>query len=135
MADLAEKIDLLFRTFTRPDGREYTYKEVELGTQKAVTDAYVWKLRMGQATNPSYRVLRALAAFFQVPLTYFFEDDLSPEYLEDLKLAAALRDSQVAEIALRVADLDERGLQAVREMVEYVRKAQGLNSTIQDEEP
>jgi hypothetical protein len=35
----------------------------------------------------------------------------------------------VAEIALRVADLDERGRQAVLEMVEYVRKAQGLDRT------
>lgn len=129
MTKLADKIDQLFRTFVRPDGREYTYKEVERGTGRAVTDAYIWKLRMGKASNPSYRILKALADFFQVPVTYFFEDDVSPEYLEELKLAAKLRQQNVAEIALRVADLDERGRQAVLEMVEYVRKAQGLDHT------
>ena len=123
---LAERIEILFRTFRRKDGKEYTYKEVEAGTGKAVTAPYVWKLRTGQAKNPSIRVLRALSEFFGVPISYFIEDT-SEEELANLKLAAEFRDTGVARIALRASDLDEDGQRAILEMIEYVRKAQGLD--------
>ena len=123
---LAERIETLFGTFRKKDGKEYTYKEVEAGTGKAVTAPYVWKLRTGQATNPSIRVLSALSEFFSVPISYFIEDT-SKEELANLKLAAELRNSGTARIALRASDLDEDGQRAVLEMIEYVRKAQGLD--------
>lgn len=133
MINLANKIDRLFREFTRPDGREYTYQEVEEGTGKAVTGTYVWKLRTGKATNPGYRVLKALSEFFHVPVSYFFDEAPSPDYVQELKLAARLRKAGVAHIALRASDLDARGRQAVLEMIEYVRKAQGLESALHEE--
>ena len=123
---LAERIETLFKTFRKKDGKEFTYKEVEAGTGKAVTAPYVWKLRTGQATNPSIRVLKALSEFFGVPTSYFIEDT-SKEELANLKLAAQLRNSGTARIALRASDLDEDGQRAVLEMIEYVRKAQGLD--------
>jgi transcriptional regulator with XRE-family HTH domain len=135
MSDLAKRIDWLFREFTNPQGREYTYQEVEEGTGKAVTGTYVWKLRTGKATNPGYRVLKAISAFFQVPVSYFFEEKSSPEYVKDLHLAIKLNKEGVTRIALRASDLDERGKQAVLEMIEYVRKAQGLESALYDDEP
>ncbi len=134
MSTLAEKIDHLFKQFTRPDGREYTYQDVELGTGKAITDTYVWKLRSGQATNPSYRVLKALSDFFEVPVSYFFGEEVAPDYLQQMQLASQLHKAGVANIALRASGLDERGRQAILDMIEYVRKAQGLESTLPDEE-
>ena len=132
MSNLAEKIDLLFKTFRKPDGSQYTYQEVEEGTGKAITGAYVWKLRTGKAENPSYKVLKALSDFFQVPVSYFFEEEVSEEYLQNLKLATQLREAGVQHIALRAGDLDEAGKRAVLEMIEYVRKAQGLESELND---
>jgi transcriptional regulator with XRE-family HTH domain len=123
---LAERLERLFKTFRRKDGKEYTYKDIEAGTGKAVTAPYVWKLRTGEAKNPSIRILRALSEFFGVPMTYFVEDT-SEEELANLKLAAELRDPNVARIALRARDLDEDGQRAILEMIEYVRKAQGLD--------
>jgi hypothetical protein len=38
----------------------------------------------------------------------------------------------VQHIALRAGDLDEAGKRAVLEMIEYVRKAQGLQSELND---
>jgi transcriptional regulator with XRE-family HTH domain len=122
---LAERIDRLFATFRRTDDKEYTYKDVEAGTNKAVTAPYIWKLRTGKAKNPSIRVLRALSDFFGVPTSYFIEDT-SEEEMENLKLAAELRDAGVAHIALRSSGLNEEGRRAILEMIEYVRKAQGL---------
>jgi transcriptional regulator with XRE-family HTH domain len=132
MTTLAEKIDLLFKTFKKPDGSQYTYQEVEEGTNKAITGAYVWKLRTGRAKNPSYKVLKVLSDFFQVPVSFFFEEEVSEEYLQDLKLATQLREAGVQHIALRTGDLDEAGKRAVLEMIEYVRKAQGLQSELND---
>jgi len=132
MSTLAEKIDLLFKTFRKPDGSQYTYQEVEEGTGKAVTGAYVWKLRTGKAENPSYKVLKVLSDFFEVPVSFFFEEEVSEEYLQNLKLATQLREASVQHIALRAGDLDEAGKRAVLEMIEYVRKAQGLQSELND---
>jgi len=132
MTTLAEKIDLLFKTFKKPDGSQYTYQEVEEGTGKAITGAYVWKLRTGKAENPSYKVLKVLSDFFQVPVSFFFEEEVSEEYLQNLKLATQLRGAGVQHIALRAGDLDEAGKRAVMEMIEYVRKAQGLQSELND---
>jgi transcriptional regulator with XRE-family HTH domain len=123
---LAERIEILFKTFRRRDGREHTYKDVEAGTGKAVTAPYVWKLRTGEAKNPSIRILRALSEFFGVPMTYFVEDT-SEEELANLELAAQLRDTGVARIALLARDLDEDGQRSILEMIDYVRKAQGLD--------
>jgi len=132
MPTLAEKIDLLFKTFRKPDGSQYTYQEVEEGTGKAITGAYVWKLRTGKAENPSYKVLKVLSDFFEVPVSFFFEEEVSEEYLQNLKLATQLREAGVQHIALRAGDLDEAGKRAVLEMIEYVRKAQGLQSELND---
>jgi transcriptional regulator with XRE-family HTH domain len=131
MTTLAEKIDLLFKTIKKPDGSQYTYQEVEEGTGKAITGAYVWKLRTGKAENPSYKVLKVLSDFFEVPVSFFFEE-VSEEYLQNLKLATQLREDGVQHIALRAGDLDEAGKRAVLEMIEYVRKAQGLQSELND---
>jgi len=95
VSSLAEKIDLLFKTFKHPDGGEYTYQEVEEGTGKAITGAYVWKLRSGRAKNPSYKVLKVLTDFFKVPVSFLFEEEVSQEYLHYLKLAAQLREAGV----------------------------------------
>jgi len=128
LTDIAEKLDCLFQEFTNPQGKEYTYQEIEEGTGRAVTSTYVWKLRTGKANNPGFRVLKALSEFFQIPVSYFFDDDISPDYLQEMKLASQLRKQGVAQIALRASALDARGQQAVLEMIEYVRKAQGLSS-------
>ena len=121
MDSLADKIDQLFQTRTRADGRQYSYQDVEQGTDHAVTAAYVWKLRTGAATNPGYRVLEALAHFFHVPMDYFAaETPISDTQLQHLKLAAELDKAGVAQIALRASQLDERGRRAVLDMLDYV---------------
>jgi transcriptional regulator with XRE-family HTH domain len=135
MSELAEKINRLFETFTKPDGSEYTYREVEDGTNRAVTAAYVWRLRTGKAENPGYRVLAALCRFFEVSITYFFSEEPEAEvYVKELRLARALHEEGVAHLARRAGELDEEGRNAVLEMIEYVRKAQGLSSKFNGEE-
>jgi transcriptional regulator with XRE-family HTH domain len=84
-----EKIDHLFKTVRRPDGREHTYDDVERGTGGAVSRSYIWKLRHGRNRNPSLEVVEALGRYFDVPVTYFF-DDVSAGSSDDVVAAAAL---------------------------------------------
>src|SRR4051794_3884949 len=74
---LAERIDYLFGRI-HPRGRgEYTLEEVTTGMRErrevSITTAYLSQLRNGQRTNPSYNVLEALADFFGVSPSYFFD--------------------------------------------------------------
>lgn len=88
---IAAKIEYLFNTVRRPDGREYTYDEIERGTEGRVSRSYVWKLRNGKSLNPSLDVIESLAEFFHVPPEFFFSLDAdADETQRDAALVAAL---------------------------------------------
>ncbi len=57
---------------TKPDGNEFTAQEIQRGT--GITPSYIGRLRSGQANNPTLKVIRALACFFDVPSSYFIDD-------------------------------------------------------------
>lgn len=117
----AERLDYLFHHITHPDGREYSYEEVQNGTGKAVTSAYIWRLRTGKATNPGFWVLKALSEFFDVEPSYFFRsEEESKKIVERHKLATELENSSVKVIAMRASELDEQGRQAILGMMEYI---------------
>jgi transcriptional regulator with XRE-family HTH domain len=49
-----------------------TYRDVVDGTGGVIREAYLWQLRTGRAINPSYKVIAALAKYFNVSPGYFF---------------------------------------------------------------
>jgi transcriptional regulator with XRE-family HTH domain len=125
--DIAERLDLLFRTVTKEGGKEYSYREIEELAGGAITSTSIWKLRTGRTQNPSLKTLQALSAAFEVPVAYFFteevtEDDI-PAYLQQYR-----DEKMVGQIALRARDLDDNGKQAILDMINYVRRVQGLNN-------
>lgn len=128
MNSISEKVDLLFKTFLKPDGTEFTYEEAADGIDHAVSSVAIWKLRTGKTKNPSYKILEALAGFFDVPIEYFSESERpAEEHVQELKLARVLQETGVAQIALRASDLDGAAQHDILSMIEYARKAQGLN--------
>lgn len=122
--DFARRLDYLFKRFTQSDGSEYSYEEVQNGTDKAVTAAYIWRLRTGKATNPGYWVIKALSDFFGVNPNYFFQDEeLAKTMVEkrtNTNLAARFQESSVKDIALRASELDEAGRQTLLDMIDYI---------------
>jgi transcriptional regulator with XRE-family HTH domain len=125
--DIAERLDLLFRTVTKEGGKEYSYREIEELAGGAITSTSIWKIRTGRTRNPSLKTLQALSAAFEVPVAYFFieevtEDDI-PAYLQQYR-----DEKMVEQIALRARDLDDNGKQAILDMINYVRRVQGLNN-------
>lgn len=120
---VSKKIDHLFRTVRREDGREYTYDDVERGTEGRVSRSYVWKLRHGRNRNPSLDVIEALAQFFRVPPSYFFGPPLSDDNTaqEAAAVAALLQDDSARRVAERARGLSPTALTAVSDLIEHLR--------------
>lgn len=128
---LADKIGRLFDVVRREDGEQYTHEEVAAACREASGETfsatYLWQLRTGKRTNPTKRHLEALAAFFDVPVAYFFDDTIGAEIDAELELLGALRNAGVRNLALRALDLSPLGLATITDMIEVVasREAKG----------
>jgi len=119
---LAERIDRLFRTYLSPRGREYTYREVAAAISggdgarrngEAISAAYVWGLRTGVKDNPTMRHLQALARFFEVSPSYFFDGELTEFPETDMRLLAASRRETLRRLAVTLLGLSEESMNAV----------------------
>lgn len=121
---VTEKLDFLFSTILSPDGDEYTYKEVAEGTKGVVSTSYVWNLRKGKKRNPSRDKIEALARFFNVsPSCFFDEVDIKKTLRLDERILEAINDPKIREIALRALDLNKKSKEFILAMV---RKAKEL---------
>lgn len=128
---LAEKLQLLFTTFRNPEGKEWSSEAVATGINAAgestISGVYVHKLRTGQKDNPTKKHLEALAKFFGVNPAYFFDsDENSADVTEQVRLLAAMRDSEVRTVALRASGLSPEALASLSAMIDYSRAREGL---------
>ncbi|MFH9660952.1 hypothetical protein ACH4NF_20720 [Streptomyces sp. NPDC017248] len=124
---LAARLEYLF-AHVQPLGRRHTLQEVVDGIkadeEPGGTSLSVGRLSMlmnGKAPNPTIGTLRALAAFFGVPVGYFVDDAVADQTTARLALITAMRNNDVKAVALRaaaVATLSARGLDVVRGLVE-----------------
>lgn len=117
---VSEKIDHLFHTVCRADGREFTYDDVERGTGGRVSRSYVWKLRHGRNRNPSLDVIEAMAEFFRVPPSYFFGEALEsdPQAREAAEVAALLQDPAARRVAEKARGLSTPSIQALSGLID-----------------
>nr|WP_240968475.1 XRE family transcriptional regulator [Streptomyces sp. HNM0575] len=126
---MAEKIDKLFKSIT-PGGREYTYEEVARGCSElsggTFSKTYIWQLRTGQRDNPTKRHLEALAAYFHVPVAYFFDEDTAERIDTQIALASAMRNAEVRDIALRAMSMDDAGRAS---LLRIIAEVTGLQSS------
>lgn len=123
---LADKLNKLFATIRREDGAEHSNEEVanwcRAHSGESFSRTYLWQLRTGKRTNPTLRHLEALAAFFDMPLAYFGDDELSRRLQHELDLLAALRHTNAKRVALRAVDLSANGTDAVLELIDEIRR-------------
>jgi transcriptional regulator with XRE-family HTH domain len=123
---LAEKIDTLFQVVRRPNREQFSHEEVAKACREATGESfsapYLWQLRTGRRTNPTKRHLEALAQFFQVPPSYFFDEDQSTEIAKELELLGALRDAEVRSVALRAVNLSREGIGTISDMIDVIAR-------------
>ncbi|MFD7664513.1 XRE family transcriptional regulator [Streptomyces sp. NPDC059788] len=138
MSSLAGKVDKLFTTI-RANGREYTYEEVARGCSElsggTFSKTYVWQLRTGQRTNPTKRHLEALAAFFRVPVAYFFDDDTADRVDSQLALASAMGNAEVRDIALRAMSMDDSGRKSLARIIREVSMMHATTGATRGRQP
>ena len=131
-ATLPERIDRLFRNQLSPRGREYTYREVAAAVtgQNGTTfsPAYLWQLRTGAKDNPTMRHLEALARFFQVSPSYFFDDELTEFPDADIRQLVASRNETVRQMTVTLLGLSDESLNAVLNLACRLRTLEGLPS-------
>jgi hypothetical protein len=71
------------------------------------------------------RHLEALAAFFGVPVAYFFDAEVAARADADLELVVALSSRMLRDLALDAAGLSPDSLSAVAAVVTQLRRAEG----------
>ena len=129
-AVLGERIRYLFEVKRRPDGKKHSYREVIAGIEKAggpsLSIGYLSLLYRGHKDNPSLDALRAMASFFEVPLSYFDVNEVSEETARRLKLAETLKDAGVENVAMRSVGLKPESLDVVLSMIDRMRQIEGL---------
>lgn len=133
---LAEKVDRLFSQ-VRPTKGEYSYEHVastiRAGGGPTISATYLWQLRKGLRDNPTLKHLEALSTFFGVPAAYFFDDEAAARVDAELSLLATIRDASVRHVALRASGLSPESLDTIADMIERVRKLEGLPDGPPDE--
>ncbi|GAA2267413.1 hypothetical protein GCM10010145_47380 [Streptomyces ruber] len=97
-----------------------------------ITAAYIGKLRSPAGENPTIRIVRLLARFFEVPAGYFVEDEVTQSIVGQFQLVQQLRDQGVKQIAMRAAGLSPASKDALLKMVDAVRAAEGLPPATDD---
>ncbi|QFU93149.1 helix-turn-helix domain-containing protein [Amycolatopsis sp. YIM 10] len=129
---LADKLNHLFANQTPRSGQEYSNEHVaatisDQGEVK-ISQSYIWQLRKGKKDNPTFKHLQALAGFFGVPASYFFDDavtDRVDRQLAELKSEQArlneIAGSSDAQLmAMRAGELSPERRRLVMELLNVV---------------
>ncbi|MET9297155.1 helix-turn-helix transcriptional regulator [Streptomyces sp. NPDC003077] len=137
-AGLAEKLDRLFQARSRERGRTLSANDVATeinirAGEQVISGNYIWQLRKGKRDNPTKRHIEALAEYFGVPAAYFHDHPDPPVGGDGTAgqeaMVDAMRDAGVIAMAARFMDMSEESRSAVLEMINRVRKLEGLSDT------
>jgi transcriptional regulator with XRE-family HTH domain len=133
---LAQKVDWLIKQ-AHPAGRgPYSLAEVAALVQQVTGEKVsynaIWELRSGRTSNPTKRVIEALAHTFGVPPAFFFDDyrDEQARLLADqVELLALIRDAGVDHVQLRAfLALTPEARQAMAGLIEYTARAEAART-------
>ena len=107
-----DKLASLIETVHPPDRGPYSYREIAAAIAQhpgAMTAAHISQLVRGKQPHPRIHYLEALASFFGVPVTFFFDDELSA------------CDEQARQIAERIRELTPRDRNTVLNLIDSLR--------------
>lgn len=94
-----------------------------------LTRSYLHDLRTGARTNPSYKLLAAIAKHFDVSTDYFTDSATAARIDSQIDQLITLRESGVTSALLRSLDgLSAEGIRAVIDTVRVARYREGLSN-------
>lgn len=132
---LADRLNRLFAKVHPTDRGPYSNEEVAQAIRRnggEISRAYIAYLRSGERKNPTMQHIEALAAFFGVKPSYFFDEGVANSSDAELDLLIAMRNSGIRTIALRAAELSPTGLKALADIIERVRDLDGLPTELDE---
>ncbi|WP_116199340.1 XRE family transcriptional regulator [Amycolatopsis circi] len=120
----AERLAHLIATVHPPDRKPYSYREIAQGvadvTGVSMSATHVQQLAVGARRDPKRSHIQALARFFGVPVTYFFDDEVAGRVDEQVADVVAWRDTQARDLAQRAMRLSERDRQTVSALMDQL---------------
>ncbi|MFD7162486.1 hypothetical protein [Streptomyces violascens] len=129
---LNELIAALYPDERKRPGYAKLAAEIRQTTGGAISGTYLWELATGKKRNVTLEQLDVLAEFFGVPPEYFLNEEVADRVNAQLKLATALRDARVRNLALRADGLSTESLDALLAMVSEARKLQQLSPVVDE---
>ena len=127
--DLASKVDRLFRLASvgrKPLSHYEVSSAIAANGGPTISHTYLWMLRHGQRDNPTKQHIEALAAYFGVPVNYFFDDEASRAVSQELDVIMALRDPDVRSLALHSVGLGADSLRTMRNLADHLQALQAV---------
>lgn len=126
----AERLRFLFSAVRHPDGREYNVTEVAEAINESgaypVSRGYISALKQGLKPAPSRDAAEAIARFFGVPPTYFFDDETCRWVEEEIRLVTAMRHSPLRHISMRAFGLSHTSLDLIADAIERLRELERM---------
>ncbi|GAB3435083.1 helix-turn-helix domain-containing protein [Actinophytocola sediminis] len=130
---LADKLNHLFAGTTTRGGQEFSNEQAAsaiVATGVTISQSYIWQLRKGNKDNPTFKHLQALAAFFGVPVSYFFDDEVTDRVdqqlaelrTEQARLNAIMDSNDARLMALRAGELSPQGRRQVMDLLDVVHR-------------
>jgi transcriptional regulator with XRE-family HTH domain len=129
---LASKLNHLFVNKTLRDGQEYSNEQVAAAItaqgEVKISQSYIWQLRKAKKDNPTFKHLQALAGFFGVPVSYFFDDEVTDRVDQQLatlkseqaRLNEIAGSSEAQLMAMRAGELSPGRRRLVMELLDVV---------------
>lgn len=130
---LADRLNELFARVPRP-GTAQPYSNDRAAEELSsagvsVTGAYLGQLRSGKKNNPSARLIAGIAELFEVPITYFFDDDQARQIEDHLNALIGIRSAGVRGIVARSVGVSDAGIASLAAILEQLRLIEGLDDS------
>ncbi|MEU4248769.1 XRE family transcriptional regulator [Amycolatopsis sp. NPDC026612] len=120
----AERLAHLIATVHPPDRKPYSYREIAhaVAGQTGVTMSatHVQQLAVGARKDPKRSHIQALAQFFGVPVTYFFDDEVAGQVDRQVEDVVAWRDDEARTLAQRAMQLSPRDRETVTALLDQL---------------
>ncbi|MBE1494676.1 transcriptional regulator with XRE-family HTH domain [Amycolatopsis lexingtonensis] len=120
----AERLAHLIATVHPPDRKPYSYREIATGvadqTGVSMSATHVQQLAVGARKDPKRSHIQALAQFFGVPVTYFFDEEVAGQVDQQVEDVVAWRDTEARNLAQRAMRLSPRDRETVTALLDQL---------------
>lgn len=120
----ADRLSRLIATVHPPDRKPYSYREIAQGVEEltgvSMSATHIQQLAVGARRDPKRSHIQALAQFFGVPVTYFFDDEVAKQVDQQVTDVVAWRDTEARAMAQRAMQLSPRDRETVSALMDQL---------------